>query len=248
MKRSPRSRTGAGFGCGAALFAVDFFGAGFLPPARLAGVAFACLAFFAAGVLRAAYLLRAAESFSRSRTATLAGRALSRARARLSAWRAAVQFFLSMARLASLMACCRALILAGCRWGTGASAPLLRFCPAARVPQSVPEVRTTTERGLLLWLRRTTCVVPWLSGGACPGVATRRGHPRGRSVVARTLTGRRGEGGAVGTRLAFGERVLQGQTGGGHAVVLGEDQVLGAVLAVLLLVLALDDRERAENV
>src|SRR5690606_19755256 len=89
MKRSPGSRPGAGFGCGAALFAVDFFGAGFLPPARLAGVAFACLAFFAAGVLRAAYLLRAAESFSRSRTATLAGRALSRARARLSAGRAA---------------------------------------------------------------------------------------------------------------------------------------------------------------
>lgn len=42
--------------------------------------------------------------------------------------------------------------------------------------------------------------------------------------------GRR-EGGAVGAGLALGERVLQGQVGVGHAVVLGEDQPLGAVLA-----------------
>ncbi len=63
MKRSPRSRAGAGFGCLAVLFAVDFFGAGFLPPARLVAVAFACLAFFAAGVFRAANLLRPLRAF-----------------------------------------------------------------------------------------------------------------------------------------------------------------------------------------
>lgn len=51
--------------------------------------------------------------------------------------------------------------------------------------------------------------------------------------MARTLTGRRGEGGAVGTGLALGKRVLQGQAGGGHAVVLGENETLGAVLAEL---------------
>src|SRR5690606_14240043 len=136
-----------------------------------------------------------------------------------------------MAMFARLMACCKALIFAGCFRGISDSAPLLRFCPAARVRQSVPELRTTTDRGLLLWFTRTTCVVPWLSGGAGPGVAARRGHPRGRSVVARALTGRRGEGGTVGTGLALDERVLQGQAGGGHAVVLGDQQILRRGLA-----------------
>src|SRR5690606_13185127 len=138
-----------------------------------------------------------------------------------------------MAAFARPMACCKVLIFAGCFRGISDSAPLLRFCPAARVRQSVPELRTTTDRGLLLWFTRTTCVVPWLSGGAGPGAAIRRGRPRGTSVVARTLAGRRGEGRTVGTGLALDERVLQGQASGGHAVVLGEDKPFGAVLAEL---------------
>jgi hypothetical protein len=73
MKRSPRSRAGAGFGFCVALFAADFFGAGFLPPLPPAGVGFARLASFAAGVFRAAYFLRSAESRSRSWTATSMG-------------------------------------------------------------------------------------------------------------------------------------------------------------------------------
>src|SRR5690606_4851171 len=85
-----------------------------------------------------------------------------------------------MAMFARLMACCKALIFAGCFRGISDSAPLLRFCPAARVRQSVPELRTTTDRGLLLWFTRTTCVVPWVSGGAGPWGGIWVGPPQGR--------------------------------------------------------------------
>lgn len=79
-------------------------------------------------------------------------------------------------------------------------------------------------------------------------VAMRHRHPgrpaRSGGVAGAVAWGRGECGGVV---LAVHEGVLQGEAGGGHAVVLGEDQFLGAVRAVLGLVLAADDGEGVEN-
>ncbi|KOG08779.1 hypothetical protein ADK35_40985 [Streptomyces viridochromogenes] len=79
MWRLPRS--GVGFG---AAFCAEGFVADFLAPAGVLEVGFAFVAFLAAGALRASNFLRSWGSCSRSWTVWSAGRALTRARARLS--------------------------------------------------------------------------------------------------------------------------------------------------------------------
>lgn len=63
--------------------------------------------------------------------------------------------------------------------------------------------------------------------------------------VSRAVARGRDEGGGV--VVAVYQRVLQADAGCGHAVVFGEDQVLGAVGAVLGLVLAADREIRQQG-
>src|SRR5690606_1265769 len=66
--------------------------------------------------------------------------------------------------------------------------------------------------------------------------------------MTRAVAGGWGKGRGVGAGLALDERCLQGQTGGGHTVVLGEDQGLSAVLAVHFYVTVASDVESVQDV